>query len=302
MVLPTGGVPFDNHQIGVVAKGFFDHENDVVRRERALRDAEGMYARMRPEETPVNAVIDRALTWKYLQKIPWNRVGRMHDNVWLGFQLWQICNEFELEPAALDTHPELSQSKYCRYRSNTLSQLRQMLPVVIVTVLAGPRRKFKKTRKGYKKSFHILQTTSMLDDSERYALALPMIKTICRHGDKHNAIAENWRDIFCKRNFGSSFETLCELLRNFGLYRMNWIVARCNPAHAEYTEDPDTVRMWQNGVRYEVAMILRYLRKEDFPTPNNPDHYFCDEIDKDNYIACKCFLGGVELGDFPKKI
>ena len=83
-----------------------------------------------------------------------------------------------------------------------------MLPVMLVTIIAGPQRKFVKSLKGYDKSFHKLNTTRMMNDSERYGLALPMIKAICQVGDIHNAIGEDWMEVFCKRNFGSSFEGL----------------------------------------------------------------------------------------------
>ena len=73
-------------------------------------------------------------------------------------------------------------------------------------------------------------------------------------------------------------------MRNFGVYKMNWIVARCNPLHPGYSEDPNVVRRWQNGVQYEVAMVLRYLRN-DFPQPR-ADRFYCDDIDKQNYIHC----------------
>ena len=46
---------------------------------------------------------------------------------------------------------------------------------------------------------------------------------------------------------------------------MERIAARCDPTHREYLGDPNVIRRWQNGVRYEVAMVLRYLR-DDSPS------------------------------------
>ena len=96
-----------------------------------------------------------------------------------------------------------------------------------------------------------------MDDSVKYGLVLPIIKTIASVGGKHNALGErNYIEIFKDRNAGSSYDSLCQLVRNFGVYKMNWIIARCDPTHRDYTDDSSVVRKWQIGVRYEVALVL----------------------------------------------
>ena len=124
-----------------------------------------------------------------------------------------------------------------------------MLSVMMFTVFVGPRRKFVKHRKGYNEAFYILKNCTYIDDSIKYGLILPIIKTIAMVGDEHNALAENgYLDIFESRNAGSSYDTLCQTVQCFGVYKMNWIVARCsNPLHPEYSENSNVVRPWQNS-------------------------------------------------------
>ena len=124
-----------------------------------------------------------------------------------------------------------------------IMQLQQMLPVLIFTVIRGPSAQFKKSRDGFPRAFYILKESQYMDDPVKYGLVLPIIRTIAKKGDKHNALQElEHEEIWKNRNVGSSYETLCRAVRKFGVYKMSWIVARCAPTHRDYTEDPDVVR------------------------------------------------------------
>ena len=96
------------------------------------------------------------------------------NNVIIAFQCWQTCNKFELDPAIFAGHPVLRNQKLCKYANNTKNQLRAMLPVMLWTLFLGPTRSFKKRGKGYERAFHILKSTPLLNDSEKYALVLPL--------------------------------------------------------------------------------------------------------------------------------
>ena len=158
-----------------------------------------------------------------------------------------------------------------------------------------PNKPQGKTEKEHKKFITAIEKTY-----RKYALVLPIIKILAAHGDEHEVLGETeCMEIFDSRNTGSSYKTLCRCVINFGLYKMNWIVARCDPTHPQYSEDPDVVRPWQNGVRFEVAMILRYLRP-DFPVPRD-NLFFCNDRDKQDFIGRRCYLGGVRLPDFPQR-
>ena len=82
-----------------------------------------------------------------------------------------------------------------------------------------------------------------MDDSVKYGLVvLPIIKTIAKVGDKHEALQQlEHVDIWEGRNVGFSYDTLGQAVRKFGVYKMTWIVARCKPTHRDYSEDPNVV-------------------------------------------------------------
>ena len=301
-VLPGPGVAYNDDQIAAVARGYHEHANNAVVRDGVILVAAVMVTKMRPESKPENVPIRLAIMSKLGQRVRWNnRQGVTNvNNVFIAFQCWQTCNEFELDPAICGGHPVLSNARLCKYANNTRNQLRQMLPVMLWTLFLGPTRAFTKNRRGYDRAFHILRSTPLLNNSEKYALVLPIIKILAAHGDEHEVLGETrCMEIFNSRNTGSSYETICRTVLNFGVYKMNWIVARCDPAHRQYSEDPDVVRPWQNGVRYEVAMILRYLR-HDFPVPKDA-LFFCSDREKQDYIQRRCYLGGVRLPTFPQR-
>ena len=119
------------------------------------------------------------------------------------------------------------------------------------TLFLGPTRSFTKRGRGYDRAFHIHRSTPVLNNSEKFALVLPIIKILAAHGDEHEVLGETGcMEIFDSRNTGSSYETLCRCVRDFGLYKMNWIVAWCDPTH------PNTQRtqMWYKSGKMECAL------------------------------------------------
>ena len=126
----------------------------------------------------------------------------------IAFQCWQTCNKFELDPGVLQGHPVLRNGKLCKYANNTKNQLRAMLPVMLWTLFLGPTRSFTKRGKGYDRAFYILKNSSLLNESEKYALVLPIIKILAVRGDEHEVLGETGcMEIFKSRNTGSRYET-----------------------------------------------------------------------------------------------
>ena len=301
-IVPPVGVAFDDHQIGVITKAYHTHPSHQAVPRTEVLDAGGMFNHFLGDNKYEYLPVKRAVASKLLQQVPYNRVRglRIHDNVALIFQCWHTCNQFELDPPELAMHPVLRNGRLCKYNSNTIMQLRQMLPVLIFTVIKGPTAQFKKNWDGFDKSFYILKQSRFFNDSEKYALILPILKTLVKKGDQHEALQQlEHVEIWQNRNVGSSYETLCRGVRKFGVYKMSWIKARVDAGHRDYSEDPNVVRRWQNGVRYEVAMVLRYLRPEFPQAPDNM--YYCENDDKDNYINRRCYINGVKLPDFPHR-
>ena len=185
-VLPGPYVPYSNQQIGMIAKAYHTHERnrDIVK--TGVTDAPGMFAKFRGDNKLEYYPVRRATAHKLIQPVPWNvRPGlRLLENVMLIFQCWQTCNMFKLDPDILQLHPVLIWKKLCKYNPNTIMQLRQMLPVMIFTVMVGPQRRFVKHRQGFNEGFYILKNCTYIDDSVKYGLILPIIKTIAMVGDE----------------------------------------------------------------------------------------------------------------------
>ena len=185
-VLPGPYVPYSNHQIGMVTKAYHTHDDhrDIVK--TGVTDAPGMFAKFRGDNKLEYYPVRRATAHKLIQPVPWNVRPRLRllENVMLIFQCWQTCNMFKLDPDILQLHPVLIWKKLCKYNPNTIMQLRQMLPVMIFTVMVGPQRRFVKHRQGFNEGFYILKNCTYIDDSVKYGLILPIIKTIAMVGDE----------------------------------------------------------------------------------------------------------------------
>ena len=96
-------------------------------------------------------------------------------------------------------------------------QLRQMLPVLIFTVIRGPSAQFKKNRDGFARAFYILKESLYLDDSEKYALVLPIIKAIAKKGDQHDALQQlEHEEIWKNWNVGSPTTLFVEVCASLG--------------------------------------------------------------------------------------
>ena len=98
-----------------------------------------------------------------------------------------------------------------------------------------------------------------------------MVQALVYYGDGNRTLKETWRELFEGKNCHEWYQHLCNKVRLYGVYSVDWISDRTNPEHEEHLEGADNIARVR-GLRYEIALALRYIRP-DFPLPKAEKKY-----------------------------
>ena len=113
-----------------------------------------------------------------------------------------------------------------------------------------------------------------LTDKER-CFAIAMVQALVYYGDGNRTLRETWRELFEGKNCHEWCEHLCKKVWLHGVYSADWISARTNPDHEQHLTGAAAISRVK-GLRYEIALALRYIRP-DFPLPKAEKKHLNDD-------------------------
>ena len=108
------------------------------------------------------------------------------------------------------------------------------------------------------------------------------------YGDLNNMLNKNttWRTLFEGRYCGGFLKNQQDKCHK-AVISYDWLADRCDPNHAEYTEDLKTLKKWTGALRYEVALALWYLKGTSFSLPPTRDCFYCSDEEYNNLVDIK---------------
>lgn len=185
--------------------------------------------------------------------------GRTHDdNTRIICELWCTVSNAQGIHRNIKIHKTLGNGRNIKYEWSFNESRKGLAPFLVAVMAFGP-----KSRKEFYNEQNLRRIP--MDETMRSCFALSNLVNICTNGDHQNLFKEEWMPYYDRHNMGSWYQTVIDKIEKHGVHSPGWVATRCNPGNINYCEGKEAIK-WCKGVRYEIALVLRYIRP-DCPMP-----------------------------------